>query len=227
MRTDKAQAIQLRHNGKSYKQISRELGVPLSTLAGWLKNESWSQDIKNHLSQEVSLTNPSKLRLMVSANRERWKIKHEEYRTAAIRDFENLKDNPIFLAGIMIYWGEGEKQPKSSQVRLTNNDPEMIRVFNLFLTKILKISSEKTSARLLLYPDLIDSVQKNFWSKTTGLSPSQFKKSAYIKGRKAANRLSYGVCTISVSNRDLKERMLKWLELYKDFLRSYALKLEK
>mgnify|MGYP003395857131 CR=1 FL=1 len=55
----------------------------------------------------------------------------------------------------------------------------------------------------------------------------QFKKSIYIKGRHSTKRLSYGVCTIVVNSRALKERLLKWLELYQHNLRSHAFTLEK
>lgn len=227
MRKDKEEATQLRRLGKSYKQISRELGIATSTLAGWFKNEPWSQKVKARLSLEVSWSNPRSLELLLQANRERWKLRHQEYRTAAVREFDRLKDDPLFLAGMMLYWGEGEKQQKSSQVRLSNSEPEMIKIFNLFLTKRLKIPAEKVSAWLLLYPDLVDSVQKNFWAKATGLSLGQFKKSIYIKGRHPTKRLSYGVCTIYISSRALKERILKWLELYQNYLQSHALSLEK
>ncbi len=227
MRKDREKAIELRRAGLSYKMIRQELGIPISTLTSWLKSEPWSQAIKDRLSREVSFSNPKALKAMAEANRERWKLKHEEYREAAIKEFQKLKSDPLFLAGLMLYWGEGDKVLKNSVVRLCNSEPEMIRIFNLFLTKALQISSDKISAWLLLYPDLVDSVQKNFWSKATGLSISQFKKSIYIKGRHPKKRLSYGVCTIFVSSRALKERMLKWLELYQDYLRSYALTLEK
>ncbi len=227
MRKDKEKAIQLRQLGKSYKQISNELGVPISTLAFWLKNEPWSQEIKNRLSFQVSWKNPKVLELLAQANRERWKNKHEEYRIAAIKEFPKYKSDPLFLAGIMLYWGEGEKQSKSSVVRLSNSEPEMIKIFNLFLIKVLKISPEKISVWLLLYPDLIDSVQKNFWSRAIGIPLERFKKSIYIKGRHQTKRLSYGVCTIVVNSRALKERILKWLELYQNYLQSHALSLEK
>ncbi len=227
MNRNKEKATLLRRRGMSYKKIRNELGVSVSTLAGWFKNEPWSQTIKSRLSTEVSWANPRALELLVRANRERWKNKHEEYRAAAIKEFQKYKKDPLFLAGIMLYWGEGEKQPKSSQVRLANSEPEMIKVFYLFLTKMLKISPDKIFAWLLLYPDLIDSVQKNFWSKTTGLTTNQFKKSIYIKGRHPTKRLSYGVCTIVVSSRALKERVLKWIELYQNHLQSHAISLEK
>ena len=227
MRKDKEKAIELRHQGKSYKLISRELNIPIGTLAGWFKNESWSQEIRDMLGLKASFSFPDKLKKIIAANKKRWELLREQHRKEATKEFSKLKQDPLFLAGIMLYWGEGEKQPKSSQVRLANSEPEMVKLFNLFLTRLLKIPHEKISAWLLLYPDLIDSVQKNFWSKATNLQISQFKKSIYIKGRYPTKRLSYGVCTIFVSSRALKERMLKWIELYQDFLRSHALKLEK
>lgn len=227
MRKNKEQAIQLRLRGKSYKQIRNELGIATSTLAGWFKDEPWSQEIKNRLSKQVSWSNPKSLELLVQANRERWRLKHEEYRTAASREFIKLKDDPLFLAGIMLYWGEGEKQRKSSVVRLSNSEPEMIKIFNLFLIKSLKISPDKVYSWLLLYPDLVDTVQKNFWSKATGIPKENFKKSIYIKGRHSKKRLSYGVGTVAVNSRALKERMLTWLELYQNYLQSHALSLEK
>lgn len=220
MRKDKEKVFELRRQGKSYKQLSRELNIPTSTIAGWLKNEPWSQEIKAILSAEISWSNPKNLELLARANRERWRLKREEYRQAAIREFEGLKKDPLFLAGLMLYWGEGEKQTKSSVVRLGNSEPEMIKIFNLFLTKTLKISSDKIWVWVLLYPDLIDSVQRNFWSKSTGIPLSQFKKSIVIKGKHPTKRLSYGVCTIFVQSRALKERILKWLELAQIYLQT-------
>lgn len=220
MRKDRENVFELRRKNKSYKYISRELKIPISTISSWLKNEPWSQEITAELSAQVSWLNPKNLELLVRANKERWRIKHEEYRNAAIREFPRLKTNPLFIAGIMLYWGEGEKQQKSSMVRLGNSEPEMLKTFNLFLTKVLKISSDKICAWLLLYPDLVDSVQKNFWSKATGIPLTQFKKSIFIKGKHPTKRLSYGVCTIFVSSRALKERILKWLELCNLYLQS-------
>ena len=227
MTLNKEKATQLRRQGMSYKKISRELGIATSTLASWFKNEPWSRKIRDNLSAQVSWSNPKVLEILAQANRERWKIKHEEYRDSAAREFEKLKNDPLFLAGVMLYWGEGDKVLKNCIVRLGNSEPEMIRIFNLFLTKSLGISPEKIYAWLLLYPDLIDTVQRNLWSKATGLKLNQFKRSVYIKGRHPTKRMSYGVCTVSINSRALKERMIKWLELYQDFLRSHALKLEK
>ncbi len=152
------------------------------------------------------------------ANKERWVKTYKNYREAGKQEFEILKDNPLFLAAIMLYWGEGDKSPKWSRVKLTNTEPLMIRLFYLFLKDILKVPEDKICVWLLLYPDLIDDMQKNFWSRATGISLSRFKKSIYIRSRHPTKRLSYGVCSIYVQSRELKEKMMTWLDLYQKSL---------
>ncbi len=45
MRNDKKEATDLRKSGKSFNQIHKELGIPVSTLSGWFKDKKWSQQI--------------------------------------------------------------------------------------------------------------------------------------------------------------------------------------
>lgn len=213
MRKDKETAIELRRQNKSYKSISRELNIPLGTLAGWFKKELWSQEIRNKLGIEQSLSFPKRLQAMIKANKERWSKIHQNYREQAKNEFVTLKNNPLFIAGLMLYWGEGDKRSKNSQVKLANTDPAMIRIFYSFLKDVIAVPTEKIHIWLLLYPDLLDNVQKNFWSKATGVPLSQFKNSIYIQGRHPTKRLSYGVCNIYVSSREFKEKIMTWIDL--------------
>lgn len=223
MNPNKEKAIELRRSGKSYKAINREVGVSTSTLSDWFKNEEWSIEIRDRLGKEQSLAFPKKLEAMVKANKKRWADWNQKARDEAAEEFPKLKDNPLFLAGLMLYWGEGNKTPTSSQVKLANSDPAMIRLFCLFLKKSLSVPEERIKVWLLLYPDLIDSVQKNFWSKATGVPLTQFNKSIYITGKHPTKRLSYGVCNVTVSSRQLKEKIVKWIELYQVNFQEYAL----
>jgi len=220
MRKDKEKATELRRLGKSYKEISRILDIPTATLCGWFKNLDWSIEIRNRLGANASFAYPEKLKLMVAATKKKYALLHEKYRQEAAREFGELKKNRLFLSGLMLYWGEGERNPKSSQVRLGNSDPLMIKTFYLFLKKAVHMPESKIGAWLLLYPDLIESVQKKFWCASTGLPANIFKKSIYIKGKHPTKRMAYGVCTLYVSSRALKERMLKWIELAADDLRN-------
>lgn len=216
MRKDRVKAEQLRRSSKSYKEIRRRLGVPISTLSNWFSDIPWSIEIKNKLAGEESLANPNKLQLMVAATKKKFARLHEEYRIEAINEFPILKSDPLFLAGLMLYWGEGDKNVKNASIALSNSEPGMIKTFYVFLVNSLKIPKEKVTLHLILYPDLIDSVQKNFWSQATGIPLFQFRKSVFIKGRHPTRRLSYGVGLIRTGSRKNKEKIMKWIELYKN-----------
>ena len=56
---------------------------------------------------------------------------------AAIREFEELKNDPLFLQ-VLCCIGEKVKSNKNPGLRLGNSEPEMVRIFHLFLTKRLK-----------------------------------------------------------------------------------------
>lgn len=216
MRKDKQKAEELRRAGKSYKAIHKELGTPIATLSDWFRNVGWSIEIKNKLASEESLANPNKLQLMIAATKKKFAQLHENYRREAVNEFPKLKNNPLFVAGVMLYWGEGDKNVKNSLIRLSDSEPGIIRTFYVFLVNAVGIPKEKIAFNLLLYPDLIDSVQKNFWSTVTGIPLTQFRKSVFIQGRHSTKRLSYGVGMIRVGGRKYKEKLLKWIELYKN-----------
>ena len=218
MRKDKVRAYQLRREGKSYKEIKKTLGIPLGTIAGWFKDEEWSQKIRDKLGAQASLAFPEKMAAIQKANKARWTKKYKECRLTAESQFSQYRNDPLFISGLMLFWGEGNKSPKDSTVRLANSDPTMIRIFYNFLITTMGVDSDKIKIHLLLYPDLVDDMQKSFWSKAVGIPLSQFVKSTYIKGKRPTRRLSYGVCMIYVCNRELKDKILVWLNLYQKIL---------
>jgi hypothetical protein len=150
---------------------------------------------------------------MVAATKKKFALLHEQYQKEAIAEFPFIKNNSLFIAGLMLYWGEGDKNLSNSTIKLANSDMGMIRFFYVFLVNGLGIPKEKIAFNLLLYPDLVDTVQKKTWSQATGLPLSQFRKSVFIVGRHPTRRLSHGVGTIRVGGRKYKEKLMKWIEL--------------
>lgn len=151
---------------------------------------------------------------MALANKNKWDTWHGECRQEAIDEFIGLQGNRLFLAGLMLYWGEGDKVMKNGIVRLANSDPEIIKIFYSFLNKILLVPREKIMIKLTLYPDLKDIIHKKLWSDILNIPLVQFRTSAIITGKHPTKRLSYGVCSIEVYSRKLKEKMFTWIKLY-------------
>jgi len=223
MRKDKERAIELRRQGFSYKKIRQEIGTPISTLADWFKNEPWSIEIRDRLASTESLAYPEKLKRLIAIVKNKYAILHESYRKEARDEFVVLKNDPLFTAGLMLYWGEGDKKVENSQIRLNNGDPGLIKIFYSFLVNVMKIPKEKIKFSLLLYPDLADMPMRSFWSSAVSIPLSQFRKSVYIRGGHPTRRLSYGVGNISVGGRKYKEKLLEWIKLCEKELGNRAL----
>ena len=143
-------------------------------------------------------------------------------RLEAREDFDALKYHPSFIAGVMLYWGEGDKA-SLHRVALTNTDPTMIKIFMIFLKDVCGIEEHKIKAWILLYPDLHEPTCKEYWINEAGLQNIAFNKSIITEGRHKTKRLGHGVCTVHVSSRYFKEKMLLWISLFPDMLNSKEL----
>jgi len=214
MRNDKHIAVQLRKRGKSYNKISKELGIPKSTLVDWFSDLKWSQEIKKELVQKANYIARKRLRLLNKRHKAMWEAWREEARQQAKKEFPRLKRNPLFIAGLMLYWGEGDSKIENAQVRLANTNPDLIKLFSLFLKNVCKIPSEKIKISMILYPDLDEKKCRLFWSIAAKIPPEQFKKSQIIKGKHPTKKLSYGICVVRLTSRQLKEKIFMWLSLF-------------
>jgi hypothetical protein len=215
MRQDKKTAIQLRKQGKSYQEIVVEIGVPKSTLSNWFSGVFWSEKTKHFLS-ELARENARKRMTVIShKKRDELRENYRKQRIIARKQFKKFIKERLFIAGLMIYWGEGDNKLENGVIRVANSDPLMIRLFYKFLKTYLPEVEHKAKIYLVLYKDLNDEICRHYWSETVGLPLSGFIKSSFIKGRHPTKRLSYGIGTIIISNRLYKEQMMTWVNLAK------------
>lgn len=212
MRNDKEKAIKLRKQGKSYNEIKAALKIPKSTLSDWFSKDAASADLRRKLNDKSLELHTERLRELHRIRGSHLLRAYEEARSEAKMEFEDLKYNPLFIAGVMLYWGEGDKAGKYA-VRLVNSEPEMLRLFYQFLRVICRIPQEKIWASVILYPDLQEQVCRSFWAENTGVPVERFTKATVIQGKSSRRTLSYGVCTIGVSSTYFKAKVTEWLKL--------------
>ena len=212
MRKDKKEALQLRKSGKSYQEIKELLGMPKSTLSDWLRRNLWSSRIRSILAEKATKKNTIRLRCLNRIRGKRLATLYHEAKNEAKEEFEYFKLHPIFISGITIYWGEGDKLSRHL-IRIGNIDPSLIKIFIKFLREICGVPKKTIRAYVMLYPDLSPEKCKDFWMKKSGLAANNFNKCVIIQGRHKTKRIPYGVCYISVSSTYLKEKMRVWLNL--------------
>ena len=209
MRTDKELAFTLRKQGRSYKEIHNELGMSVSTLSNWFKNVDFSEEIKLSVIARAQKLSTARLQ---SLNQARGDLLHAYYaqaETEAVKELKKNINNPLFTSAVAAYWGEGDKLTKN-QIRLTNTDPQMIRLFKSFHVNICTVPTQKLRCALFIYEDLNETTCRNYWKQQTGIE--NFHKTMVLPSRHKTKRLPYGICTLVVSSAYLKKKMNIWID---------------
>jgi hypothetical protein len=217
MRKDKEEIFRLRKSGKSYQEIHIEMGVPRSTLSEWFGSQNWSKDISRELIKKAQKGHVVRIQELNRVRGENLKKLYQQAEKEAEEDFSTLKYHPLFIAGLMIYWGEGNKA-SPYRVGIANTEPRMIKLFVHFLRTVCSMDLSKINAWILIYPDLnVDECMK-YWVENSGLGKDSFHKTMAIVGKHKTRKLSYGVCSVGVSSAYLKRKIMKWIELLSEDL---------
>ena len=201
---DKQKVLAMRHKGMSYSQIKEKLGISKSTLSGWLYNMPLSAERIREL-QADSPIRIEKYRNTMRAKREK---KLLEAYVEMSKKIGRLSTRELFLAGLFLYWGEGNKQ--RGRVAISNTDPKVIQFALYWMVNALKIPKSKMRILLHLYSDMNIEKETVFWSKTIGIPVEQFSK-PYIK-KTTRQGLSYksfghGTCNLVCCDSALAEKI--------------------
>lgn len=202
----------MRKEGRSYDEIYKSLHIPRSTLSHWFSKEAWSEEVRARVSQAAEERRAVRLAILNKVRGEHLARAYETARSEAARELAVLKYDPLFISGVMLYWGEGAKDPKQG-VKFTNSDPKMVRFYTRFLLKSCRIPVEKIKAHVLISEDHEEKTTRAYWIKITELPRENFTKSSLIAGRHAKRRFGWGVCTITVSSTYFKQKILEWIRL--------------
>ncbi len=155
--------------------------------------------------------------------RKKYRLEHEtRVREQAIASFEQYRNDPLFVAGIMLYWAEGKTTDREPyNLELSNSDPNLLKLYYGFLRRYFNINNSLLKVRLFLYPDLDEEKIKSFWSNLLDIPLNQFIKSYIANSRSSVtkNKLSYGTCSIYIANKDLRIIMGIWIDRMSNAMR--------
>ena len=121
-----------------------------------------------------------------------------------------LSEREVFIAGLFLYLGEGNKVSRNS-IGITNTDPSVIKFTLYWIINSLKVSKNKIRLQLHLYDDMDKNKEINFWLKELGMKKSSLVK-PYIKKsfRTSVDQkgFGHGTCGLFVHNTIIKENVL-------------------
>jgi len=209
-----------REDGRSVKEIARLVGVSRSTAS------IWRRDIELTPGQHAALLdrNPAYNRQRNGSitNRERGRLRRRSYQLAGRRRIR-CRD-PLYVAGCMLYWAEGDKNGRA--VRLTNSDPEVIRLFGRFLRECFGVSDGQIHLYCHLFADHVSRQRdvEQFWLDLLDLPATALRKSSvnyYSRSsqRKRTNRLPYGTCKVVVNSTEILQTIYGSIQEFGGFRR--------
>jgi transcriptional regulator with XRE-family HTH domain len=203
----------LRSEGKSYNFISHETGISKSTLSYWFRGKTEFKEVEK--ANIEANREASKARLLTYLAKRTLELKHKEFATIldAQKQFEKFKKQPLFMAGLALYAGEGNKLSRQ-QVTLANSDPLLCLVFVRFMQKYFPdIAKDKMKLWILGYKDHDIAIIEGYWLKILGFERKSLYKTQIIEGKHKTRRLPYGVGSVTISSRFLKVRILELIRL--------------
>jgi len=209
----KNKAEELRKNGSSYNKISKEMGISKSMLSYWFGEKNWSKGIERKNRENSIEKSTKRIILMNDARKRKSLAKKDEIEYEATIEFEKYKDNSLFVAGLMLYSGEGDKSTKTGKIRIGNIDEYVLIIFIKFLTVFCGVKKDKIKFWMLGYNDQNIAESEEWWAKSTGIERKDFYKTQIIQGKHKTKRLLYGVGNIIMTSIELKIKILKWIDL--------------
>src|ERR1039458_8389264 len=111
----KNKATELRKNSYSYNFISRETGISKSMLSYWFSEKNWSKNIEKGNRINNAEESTRRIVLMNEARKKKYLERKSDIESEATIEFEKYKNNPLFIAGLMLYSGEGDKSIKTGK----------------------------------------------------------------------------------------------------------------
>ncbi|HEY6635660.1 MAG TPA: hypothetical protein VI141_08610 [Acidimicrobiia bacterium] len=182
----------LRRLGLSYEEIMDLIPVKKSTLA------TWCRDVELTTAQFAAMKERTGQPIGVPRDTQRKRRREiESIRRAAAGLVADLLCDPLWMAGVVLYWAEGSKT--RNQLRLANTDPVALRLFVAWVRRYLDPSAD-FSLQLHLHEGNDEQAARAYWQKQTGLVDANFYKT-FIKPKGTGHRknhLPHGVCSVKL-----------------------------
>jgi hypothetical protein len=203
----------LRRLGLSYGEIMDLIPVKKSTLATWCRDLKLTDEQFDAIRKRTG----SLEGIPRDTNRKR-RAEIEEIRRRARAQVPTLVNDPLWVAGIVLYWAEGAKT--RNQLKMANADPRALRLFVRWIRSYVDPDAA-FSLHLHLHEGNNEPAAREYWRAQTGLDTSNFYRT-FIKPKGTGHRknhLPHGVCTVKVRRcADAWQRSMAWVECLADLL---------
>ncbi|MBI1956887.1 MAG: hypothetical protein HYS44_00295 [Candidatus Niyogibacteria bacterium] len=121
-------------------------------------------------------------------------------------------DKLLLTAGIMLYWAEGASHKNRCSLDFANSDPDMIKVYLVFLRRVCGVDEGRLRIYLYCYANQNIEALKRFWTKITGVSLRQFTQPYVRKDfkKEKEGKMPYGLVHVRYADKKLYRQFEVW-----------------
>ncbi len=160
---EQERARALRAQNRTLADIADTLGVSKSSVSIWVRDVSFTPTLKlRGPHRRPHPAHEAKLRQI------------EELDRNGLERIGVLSDEGLLVAVIALYAGEGSKT--GGEVRFSNSDPTMVRLFCAWFRRFFDVDETRVRGRLYLHQGLDLNASETFWSALTNIPIAQFHK---------------------------------------------------
>jgi hypothetical protein len=171
----RAIAVELRKEGRSYREIQEVVPVSKSTLSLWLRDVLVDEAARSRLADRERASREN----AAAAIRARRVAKEARIVGDARAQIPaSIAESGLFLVGLALYWAEGSKAKPwnpSEGVCLINSDPDVIRVFLAWLA-LLGVDAKALRFRVAIHNSGNVAAAEQFWADVVGISRSELQR---------------------------------------------------
>ncbi|MFA6898214.1 MAG: hypothetical protein WC250_02290, partial [Candidatus Paceibacterota bacterium] len=203
----------LRKLGHSYKEILQLVPVAKSSVSRWLNHLTLTPKELSYLNRMTEERKDGARLKAAFTNRTKRLKREEEIQKIAKREFAKYIKDPLFVAGVLLYWAEGAKQ--GGYFYFVNSDVEMHKVMLKWVRKYLDLEGFGTGWRLYIHKPYARENCENWWAKSLGVDESKFEKTVYkFTPHKIKKNPTYKGCMrFSIYSRAILVKMFAWQKL--------------
>ncbi|MCX7968200.1 MAG: helix-turn-helix domain-containing protein [Armatimonadetes bacterium] len=207
---ERQQARLLRQQGWSIKTIAKNLGVSKSSVSLWVHDIALTVEQREFIESETSQLRRERARQTRLAREE---MRREREREKARELYEQFKNEPLFMAGLVGYWAEGSKT--DGYFRVANTDPCFLKLMMDWLMRYCGVKLEDFTLSVYMHSDLgvTEMECRQFWEERLGL-PITYLYWKANKGYNYRRRRSYfGTAYLKVRrSKMLLEYVKEWIQ---------------
>lgn len=170
-------ARELRQRGWTYNEIQAELGCSKSSVSLWVRD----------LPKPEPRYTPEEHRALMQAGLARLRSAQDDQRRrikeSAAQEISALTDRELFIAGVALYWAEGQKSKphqRREAVVFVNSDPAVIEVYLAWLD-LLGVNRERLGFRVMIHETADVAAAERHWADLVGVDVSALQRTTLKK----------------------------------------------